>query len=310
TLECPADTSTSSTGVATAHDNSGNLAVSYNDVVTANCGGSKVITRTWTAVNACGYSVNAPQIITVQDTTPPTVTAPADVTVAFNANTTTGSTGVATAQDGCSSVSVQHSDSVAINADGSQVVSRTWTATDACGNTASAVQTITLSAPSPLVLPTQPDVVLTNLDTLVVTNTATDPNGSSNPLSYQLINPPAGMSIDGNGIITWTPTFSQSPSTNLITTVVTGTEVSSVGSSTISATNSFLVIITTPYDGLDMGVDTDGDGLTNLVEYAVGSDPKNSGDGNAGIIIWITQNNTDRYLAMKFKRRVNAAALQ
>jgi len=310
TLECPADTSTAATGVATAHDNSGNLAVNYNDVVTANCGGSKVITRTWTAVNPCGFSVSAPQIITVKDTTPPTVTAPSDVTVAFTADVSTSSTGVATAQDGCSSVSLQYADALAVRPDGSQVISRTWTATDACGNRASALQTITLSAPSPLVLPAQPDVVLTNLDTLVVTNTATDPNGSSNPLSYQLINPPAGMTIDSNGIITWTPTSSQSPSTNLVTTVVTATEVSSAGSSTISATNSFLVIVTTPYDGLDMNVDTDGDGLTNLVEYAVGSDPKNSGDGNANIIVWITQNNGIRYLAMKFKRRVNAAALQ
>src|SRR5262249_37481116 len=82
------------------------------------------------------------------------------------------------------------------------------------------------------------------------------------------------------------------------------------GTSTISSTNSFVVIILTPYDGLDMGVDTDGDGLTNLVEYAVGSDPKNSADANSGISIWITQDSGNRYLAMRFNRRVNAAALQ
>jgi hypothetical protein len=310
TLECPANTSTSATGVASAHDNSGNLPVTYSDAVTSTCGGAtKVITRTWTAVNICGYSVSAAQIITVQDTTPPTVTAPPNATLAFTADISPSSTGVATAQDGCSSVTLQHSDALTVNPDGSQVISRTWTATDGCGNLGSAIQTIALNAPSPLILPTQSDIVLTNLITLVVTNTATNPNASTNPLSYQLINPPAGVSIDSNGIITWTPSLSESPSTNIITTVVTTTVNSAVGASTISSTNSFVVTITTPYDGLDMSVDTDGDGLTNLVEFAVGSDPNNSADGNSRIIIWITQTNGNHYLAMKFTRRVNAAAL-
>jgi hypothetical protein len=311
TLECPANTSTSATGVATAHDNSGNLAVSYNDVVASTCGGAtKVITRTWTTVNTCGYNVSAPQTITVQDTTPPTVTAPANVTLPFTADISPSSTGIASAQDGCSSATLQHSDGLTVHADGSQVISRTWTATDGCGNTASAVQTITLNAPSPLILPTQSDVTLTNLTTLVVTNTASNPSGSTNTITYQLIDPPAGVTIDNNGIITWTPTLSQSPSTNVITTVATTTVVSGAGSSTISTTNSFVVTVSTPYDGLDMTVDTDGDGLTNLVEYAVGSNPNDSGDGNSAIIIWITQDSGNHYLAMKFKRRVNAAALQ
>jgi len=82
--------------------------------------------------------------------------------------------------------------------------------------------------------------------------------------------------------------------------------VNATGSTTISTTNSFVVIVTS----VDMMVDTDADGLTNLVEYAVGSDPNNAGDGNADIIVWITANNNNRYLAMKFKRRVNAAELQ
>jgi hypothetical protein len=310
TLECPANTSTNATGVASAHDNSGNLPVNYSDAVTLTCGGAtKVITRTWTAVNICGFNVSSNQIITVQDTTPPTVTPPANVTLAFTGDISPSSTGVATAQDGCSSVTLQHGDTVTVNPDGSRVISRTWTATDGCNNQGGAIQTITLNAPSPLVLPTLPNIVLTNLITLVVTNTATNPNASTNPLSYQLINPPAGVSIDSNGVITWTPTLSQSPSTNIITTVVTTTVNSAVGSAALSSTNSFVVTISTPYDGLDMSVDTDGDGLTNLVEFAVGSDPNNSADGSSRIIIYLTQTNGNHYIAMKFTRRVNAAAL-
>src|SRR5262249_14418313 len=145
---------------------------------------------------------------------------------------------------------------------------------------------------------------------LTVTNTATNPNGTTNTLVYDLIDPPAGATIDSNGIITWTPTLAQSPSTNVITTVVSTTVDTAYGSSTVSATNSFIVIVTGPYDGLDMLTDSDGDGLTNLVEYAVGGDPLNSADGNIDIIIYITQAGTNHYLAMKYKARINAAALQ
>jgi hypothetical protein len=394
-LECPADTSTNSTGTATASDLCSSFTLSYSDTVTNGCGNTKVVSRVWTAIDECGNTTNRVQTITVRDSKPPVVTAPANQTIActdslspslnpalgvataidgcsaastptyndqiipgncagnytvkrtwsshdgcgnvgtalqtitvqditaptiaappnlvlpFTADIGTNHTGVASASDGCSGVSLSYHDALVIQPDGTQVVTRTWTATDGCGNSASAVQTITLDAPSALILPNQSNVVLTDLTTVTVVNTATNPNVPANPVTYQLINPPAGATINGNGVITWTPTLSQSPSTNLITTVATTTVVSAAGTSTLSSTNSFLVIVSTPYDGLDLGVDTDGDGLTNLVEFAVGSDPKNSGDASSGIIVWITaDNNGNRYLAMQFKRRVNAAALQ
>src|SRR5262249_49944699 len=52
------------------------------------------------------------------------------------------------------------------------------------------------------------------------------------------------------------------------------------------------------------------DGLTNLLEYAVGANPLNSTDANAGIYMFITQAGTNFYLAMQYKWRTNAAALQ
>src|SRR5205807_1814623 len=75
--------------------------------------------------------------------------------------------------------------------------------------------------------------------TLTVTNTATDSDIPANILSYTLLNPPTGAAIDGNGVITWTPNEAQGPSTNVITTVVTDNGVPS-----LSATNSFTVIVT------------------------------------------------------------------
>jgi hypothetical protein len=56
-------------------------------------------------------------------------------------------------------------------------------------------------------------------------------------------------------------------------------------------------------------VDSDGDGLSKLFEYAVGNNPTNSADANSGILVGLTQAAGNSYLAMKFKRRANAASL-
>jgi hypothetical protein len=56
--------------------------------------------------------------------------------------------------------------------------------------------------------------------------------------TYQLVNPPTGATINGNGIISWTPSEAQGPSTNVITTIVTDNS-----QPPLSATNSFTVIV-------------------------------------------------------------------
>src|SRR5437667_12023972 len=48
-LECPANTSTNVTGMATAQDGCGLVTIGYSDMVTKNCGGTKIIRRTMTA---------------------------------------------------------------------------------------------------------------------------------------------------------------------------------------------------------------------------------------------------------------------
>jgi hypothetical protein len=299
-------------GTATAVDGcSGASTPTYSDqVIPGNCAGNYTVNRTWSSQDGCGNTGTASQTITVQDTTPPNVTAPADLVLSYTADTSTNSTGVATAQDGCSGVTVTYSDAVTNPGDGTEVTARTWVATDGCGNTASATQIITVNAPLALILPAPSNINATDLVLLTITNTAANPNGSNNALAYQLINPPAGATIDTNGIITWTPTLAQSPSTNIITTVVTTTVVNSLGSTTITTTNSFVVSVSGPYDGLDMLADSDGDGLPNLVEVALGGDPLNPADANDHILKYITQDSGNQYLAMKYKARINAAALQ
>jgi hypothetical protein len=69
------------------------------------------------------------------------------------------------------------------------------------------------------VLTVPADQSLDELITLVVTNTATDPDLPANTLTFSLEpGAPAGASINAsNGVFTWTPTEAQGPSTNTIT---------------------------------------------------------------------------------------------
>jgi hypothetical protein len=80
---------------------------------------------------------------------------------------------------------------------------------------------------------------------LTVTNTATESNIHST-LGYALISPPVGAGIDTSGIITWTPTRPQGPSTNTITTLVTNTNLFDLINPHLSVTNVFTVIVFAP----------------------------------------------------------------
>ena len=88
------------------------------------------------------------------------------------------------------------------------------------------------------VLPAQANRTIAEMTTLTVTNTATDTDVPAQTLSYQLIAPPVGASIDSRGVITWTPDAAQGPSIYKLTTVVTDN-----GSPPLSATNRFTVTV-------------------------------------------------------------------
>src|ERR1043166_1332997 len=143
-LDCPADTRTNVTGLATAQATCSAVSVSYSDSVSNNCGGTKVISRLWTALDDCGNSSSCVQTITVRDISKPTITCPPNQVLECPANTTTNANGMASAQDTCSAVTIGYSDAVTNNCGAAQTITRTWTATDQCGNSASCVQIITV----------------------------------------------------------------------------------------------------------------------------------------------------------------------
>src|SRR5205823_8277367 len=98
------------------------------------------------------------------------------------------------------------------------------------------------------VLPAQTNRTINEFTLLTVTNTATDTDIPANLLGYTLtVTNAAGVvpnaSISASGVITWTPTEAQGPSTNVFTTVVTDTNSAAVIAQNLSATNTFTVIV-------------------------------------------------------------------
>src|SRR6266436_853240 len=77
--------------------------------------------------------------ITVQDTLKPVVTCPPNRILECPADISTNANGVASAQDACSAVTIGYSDVTNNNCAGTKMITRTWTATDDCGNSASCV---------------------------------------------------------------------------------------------------------------------------------------------------------------------------
>ena len=167
TISCPA---TPIFAVATATDACGSVFTLTSADVTTNgtCAGSYSVTRTWTAKDACGNSSTASQTINVTDTVAPVIAAlPAPSTISCPA---TPIFAVATATDACGSVFTLTSADVTTNGTcaGSYSVTRTWTAKDACGNTATASQTISVTdTTGPTTTTTFPSTITVNCDAVL-----------------------------------------------------------------------------------------------------------------------------------------------
>ena len=169
TIDCSASTDPANTGEATATDDCSGVTVTYSDVSTGSC--PEVLRRTWTAEDDCGNVSTCVQVITIDDTTPPSLTCPGDVTIDCSASTDPANTGTATATDDCSGVTVSYTDSRAGACP--EIISRTWTAEDDCGNVSTCVQTITLDDTTPPTMTCPGNVTLDCGDSTDPSNTGT-----------------------------------------------------------------------------------------------------------------------------------------
>ncbi|MFN0015997.1 MAG: HYR domain-containing protein [Saprospiraceae bacterium] len=110
-----------------------------------NCLHNYTLTRTWVADDLCGNTATASQVITILDSTAPNFTnAPADVTVDCS---NIPSVGVPTATDNCTAPTITYIGETQGpgNCSTGYILTRTWTASDICGNTNTHTQTITVT---------------------------------------------------------------------------------------------------------------------------------------------------------------------
>ncbi|MEC3908670.1 gliding motility-associated C-terminal domain-containing protein, partial [Tamlana sp. 2201CG12-4] len=172
--------------ILTASNTCGNINVVFTeDRTDGNCINSYSLLRTWTAINICGVSTVHTQTITVSDNTPPVLTLPANVTAECSDDLSPIAFGSATATDNCDPNPVITFVDVRTDGacSGTYTITRTWTATDVCGNSASANQIISTSdttAPE-FVQTTLPADVIVECDAIPAAEilTATDNCGSA-----------------------------------------------------------------------------------------------------------------------------------
>src|SRR4026209_1227590 len=128
--------------------------LTYSDATTAGtCANAYTKTRTWTATDACGNTATASQAITVEDNTPPVISGVDGAQTIYCPSTPVCSS--PTASDGCGAMtaSLTYSDATTPGTCANAYTkTRTWTATDACGNTAKASQAITVKDNTPPVI--------------------------------------------------------------------------------------------------------------------------------------------------------------
>jgi hypothetical protein len=169
TVGCLDSTDPSATGMATCSDDCSGCSVSYSDSVSQpdpECA-NRTITRTWTAADGCGHTSSCEQTISVEDVTPPELACP-DVVSPIECPATPVF-GDATATDLCdpNPVILYEDETVAGACPQEYCVTRTWTATDACGNSTSCSRTICVQdttapeitcpdVPSPIECPATP----------------------------------------------------------------------------------------------------------------------------------------------------------
>lgn len=158
TISCPADAALQcgdpsgidATGEASATDDCGQVTITHSDAPAGGCT-ERDIDRTWTATDACGNQASCVQHIRFSDTTPPTISCPADVEI--RPGDSVDLSAVATASDNCDDVRVDFQDTP--TGCNGQDFDRTWTATDSCGNTAACTQRVRFlsTEPAPLTCP-------------------------------------------------------------------------------------------------------------------------------------------------------------
>ena len=143
TVACPPDVPAVDITAVTATDNCGYVSVTWEgDVWSGLC--PRVITRTYQAADSCGNTSTCVQLITVNDSIAPVIVCPADVTVACISAVPAPDITAVTASDNCGVPLVTWTGDT-WNGNCPRIITRTYMASDSCGNTATCAQLITVN---------------------------------------------------------------------------------------------------------------------------------------------------------------------
>ncbi|MGB4849005.1 MAG: hypothetical protein WBP41_13865, partial [Saprospiraceae bacterium] len=176
TVECN-QTDPAITGFATATDIcAGDPVITFSDsIVPGNCPNDFSLIRTWYAANGCNLFDTCIQIITVIDTTSPTIVCPNDITLECASDVPSPNPGAVTASDNCSGPTIVTflgdliSNSTCVNR---FTITRTYRATDGCGNSTSCNQTIDVFDDIPPAITCPTDITVQCASQVPVVNTA------------------------------------------------------------------------------------------------------------------------------------------
>src|SRR5437868_6394548 len=203
-------------GSATATDNCGTPALTSSDGTVASNGCDRTQTRTWTATDACGNTSTASRTVSwTYDVTPPTITA-TGTTTTLGCNPTAANIdaalGSATATDNCGTPALTSSDGIVASNGCDRTQTRTWTATDGCGNTSTESRTVswTFDITAPVITATGTTTTLgcnptaADIDAALGSATATDNCGT--PILTSSDGTVASNGCDRSETRTWTAT--------------------------------------------------------------------------------------------------------
>jgi hypothetical protein len=191
--------------------------------------GTGTTTVTVTATDAAGHSASDTVVFTVNDTTAPTITAPADVTAYTGPGATSCDAvvtlGSPTTSDNCAGVTVTRSPSG--NTFGLGDTNVVWTATDAAGNTATATQKVTVIDNTPPVVTPPANIVVT-----------LPANSSATSMAVSYPNPATATDNCAGAItISYSPTSGSTFSVGTTTVTVSATDAhNNTGTATFTVT--------------------------------------------------------------------------
>ncbi len=194
------------TGQAAATDNCSMTSITYVDGASTPgvpaCGGNYSFIRTWTATDVTGNSASCMQIINVTDTQGPTFTfCPPTANISCTDSQLPANTGLATATDACSNATMTYNDGVstpgAPTCAGNYSFTRTWTATDDCGNSTTCTQSISVTDTTPPVINTPAGDQMAECDGA----------GNSADITAWLTAHAGAAATDGCSGVTWTNDF-------------------------------------------------------------------------------------------------------